>query len=78
MGLQEQNEALLAQLHARERTIRALMHRTGASAADVAAFMTDADTRCVCDSRLILTDRLRAEFQLPHMRLSHYVSRLPP
>ena len=44
--LQEQNEALLAQLHARERTIRDLMQKTGASAADVTAFVSDIDARC--------------------------------
>jgi hypothetical protein len=43
--LQEQNEALLAQLHARERTIRDLMQSTGASAADVAAFVSGIDAR---------------------------------
>jgi hypothetical protein len=43
--LQEQNEALLAQLHARERTIRGLMQNAGASAADVAAFVSDIDAR---------------------------------
>jgi hypothetical protein len=43
--LQEQNEALLAQLHARERTIRELMQGTGASAADVAAFVSNIDAR---------------------------------
>ena len=48
--VQEQNEVLLAQLHARERTIRRLMLRAGASPADVAVFSADVDSRCVDDS----------------------------
>lgn len=42
---QEQNEALLAQLHARERTIRELMLQTGTSTDDIAAFMANINAR---------------------------------
>ncbi len=45
--MQEQNEALLAQLHTRERTIRDLMLSSGAAAAEVAAYMAGIDARCV-------------------------------
>ncbi len=64
--LQEQNEALLAQLHARECAIRDLMLRGGASAAEFAAFAADIDSRCVCVlSRLLLLCRHTAWLELP-------------
>lgn len=46
LHVQEQNEALLAQLHARERTIRELMLQHGSAADQVAAFMANIDARC--------------------------------
>ena len=44
-GAQEQNEALLRQLHEREGAIRELMGAAGAPAARVAAFVASLDAR---------------------------------
>lgn len=44
-GAQEQNEALLRQLHEREGAIRELMAAAGAPAARIAAFVASLDAR---------------------------------